>query len=68
MTGEEAIKILEDITWNSNGRYEVTDMLDTRNLSIHSIQENTNLKAEIEQLKSTISKMETTTEQEDDLK
>ena len=31
-------------------------------------QENAKLKAEIEQLKSTISKMETTTAQEDDLK
>ena len=96
MTNEEAIKILEDITWNSNGRYEVTDMLDTRNLSIQALQENTKLKAEIdrlngksemyrdmadsfcnsniklkaeiEQLKATISKMETTTAQEDDLK
>ena len=96
MTNEEAIKILEDITWNSNGRYEVTDMLDTRNLSIQALQENTKLKAEIdrlngksemyrdmadsfsnsniklkaeiEQLKSTISKMETTIAQEDDLK
>ena len=68
MTGKEAIKILEDITWNSNGRYEVTDMLDTRNLSIQALQENTKLKAEIEQLKSTISEMETTTAQEDDLK
>ena len=51
MTNEEAIKILEDITWNSNGRYEVTDMLDTRNLSIQALQENTKLKAEIEILK-----------------
>ena len=32
------------------------------------IQENTKLKAEIEQLKATISEMETTTAQEDDLK
>ena len=31
-------------------------------------KENTKLKTEIEQLKSTISKMETTTEHEDDLK
>ena len=51
MTNEEAIRILEDITWNSNRRYEVTDMLDTRNLSIQALQENTKLKAEIEQLK-----------------
>ena len=96
MTNEEAIKILQDITWNSNGRYEITEMLDTRNLSIQTLEENTKLKAEndrlngrsemyrdmadsfcnsniklkaeIEQLKSTISKMETTTANEDDLK
>ena len=36
--------------------------------AINSIQENTKLKAEIEQLKATISKMETTTAHEDDLK
>ena len=96
MTNEEAIKILQDITWNSNGRYEITEMLDTRNLSIQTLEENTKLKAEIdrlngksemyrdmadsfcnsnikfkaeiEQLKSTISKMETTAAHEDDLK
>ena len=38
------------------------------NCSISIIEENTKLKAEIEQLKSTISEMETTTAQEDDLK
>ena len=36
--------------------------------SVALIQENTKLKAEIEQLKATISKMGTTTAQEDDLK
>ena len=50
MTNEEAIKILQDITWNSNGRYEITEMLDTRNLSIQTLEENTKLKAEIDRL------------------
>ena len=38
------------------------------NIILDIIQENTKLKAEIEQLKATISEMETTTAQEDDLK
>ena len=42
--------------------------LDEFDVAIESLQENTKLKAEIEQLKSTISKMEATTAQEDDLK
>ena len=57
MTNEEAVRILEDITWNSNGRYKVTDMLDTRNLSIQALEENTKLKAELEQLQSANAKL-----------
>ena len=74
MTNEEAIKKLNDfkyleysngIEFSGRAKEELDKAFD---IAINSIQENTNLKAEIEQLKSTISKMETTTAQEDDLK
>lgn len=64
MTNEEAIKQLKFLA-------RVDSHVDTKEaieIIIQSIQENIKLKAEIEQLKSTISKMETTTAQEDDLK
>ena len=51
--------------WNNE---EFCTMTRIRDYAEHYKEENTKLKAEIEQLKSTISKMETTTAQEDDLK
>jgi len=74
MTNEEAIKKLKDfkyleysngIKFSGRAKEELDKAFD---IAINSIQENTKLKAEIEQLKSTISEMETTTAQEDDLK
>ena len=63
MTNEEAISVLYD---SLGGRQD--NFQEAFDIAINSIEENTKLKAEIEQLKSTISEMETTTAQEDDLK
>ena len=65
MTNEEAIKELESAYSDDIFRHGEYDACI---IAINAIQENTKLKAEIEQLKSTISKMETNTAQEDDLK
>jgi regulator of replication initiation timing len=59
MTNSEMIQKLE-----TDGLSSVSDM----DFITNALEENTKLKAEIEQLKATISKMETTTAQEDDLK
>ena len=64
MTNEEAIKQLKFIKRVDNH----VDTKEAIDIILNMIQENTKLKAEIEQLKTTISKMESTTVQEDDLK
>ena len=52
MTNEEVVNVLDDITWNGCGRYEKEIMFECRRKAINALQENTKLKAEIEQLKS----------------
>ena len=47
--------------------FQIGDKIDSSYIEF-IVEENTKLKAEIEQLKTTISKMESTTVQEDDLK
>jgi len=59
MTNEEMIEKLEQ-----DGLSALSDM----EFITNALEENTKLKEQIEQLKSTISKMETVTAQEDDLK
>ena len=75
MTNEEIIREIRNLadkheydsvlTFDTNYHMAFTDIA---NHIEKQAKENTKLKAEIEQLKSTISKMETITAQEDDLK
>ena len=64
MTNEEAIQQLKFIKRVDNH----VDTKEAIDIILNMIQENAKLKDEIEQLKTTISKMESTTVQEDDLK
>ena len=66
MTNEEIV--LEQIRFQKRNAEDCVIDWNVLDYLENMVEENTKLKAEIEQLKSTISEMETTTAQEDDLK
>ena len=70
MTNEEAYDIISEFcfTGYEDNKKPSFKLFGAIHELILDVEENAKLKAEIEQLKSTISEMETTTAQEDDLK